>query len=168
MKHVLWACMLWLLASIAVLAEDLTALARVQASGTIVEDQWLGQTEVRVELSQGVPYRVLQRADPYQVIVDFREADFSAVDPGDMLPDAGRVAAVRFGPIRPGWSRLVLDLAEPLAVSEVSNADGCLERPSHADPAFEAGERGGLRELCFKPCGGGLGAPIIRIARGCA
>ncbi|MEO0504377.1 MAG: N-acetylmuramoyl-L-alanine amidase, partial [Pseudomonadota bacterium] len=72
-----------------------------------------------LSLSQGVPFRVFTLDNPARLVADFREVDFAGVVAGDLLADAGRVTAVRFGPFRPGWSRLVLDLAEPMLPTEI-------------------------------------------------
>ncbi|MBB4175752.1 N-acetylmuramoyl-L-alanine amidase [Sulfitobacter noctilucicola] len=100
-------------------AQDLTALARVDPEESRIEDGWFGKTKVTIGLSQGVPFRVFMLKDPPRLVVDFREADWSGLRPGTLLPEEGRVTGVRFGAFRPGWSRLVADLAEPMIPSEI-------------------------------------------------
>ena len=100
-------------------AQELTALARVDAAQSGITDRWRGRTDISISLSQGVPFRVFLLRDPYRLVVDFREADWSGVRPEMILPEPGRVAAVRFGAFRPGWSRLVADLAEPMVPREI-------------------------------------------------
>lgn len=100
-------------------AQELTALARVIPDNSGIEDRWFGRTDVTLNLSQGVPFRVFMLDDPVRLVVDFREADWSAVRPAMILDAPGRVSAVRFGSFRPGWSRLVADLAEPMVPIEV-------------------------------------------------
>ncbi len=100
-------------------AQDLTALARVDAERSEISDGWFGKTELRVGLSQGVPYRVFLLDQPARLVVDFREADWSGVSPAALLAEPGRVSAVRFGAFQPGWSRLVADLAEPMIPVEI-------------------------------------------------
>ncbi|MEL7098325.1 MAG: N-acetylmuramoyl-L-alanine amidase [Pseudomonadota bacterium] len=104
--------LLWLAGPAA--AQDLTAFARVNAEGSVIEDGWFGRSDVTLSLSQGVPYRVFTLDDPARLVIDFREADFSGIVPADILPVPGHVSAVRFGAFRPGWSRLVADLAQPM------------------------------------------------------
>lgn len=101
-------------------AQELTALARVDPAGSEIRDGWFGRTEVRLALSQGVPFRVFTLDNPARLVVDFREADWSAVRPEMILPEPGRVTAVRFGAFRPGWTRLVADLGAPLLPVEVA------------------------------------------------
>ena len=100
-------------------AQDLSALARVDPAGSAIEDRWFGKTELSIGLSQGVPFRVFLLNDPPRLVVDFKEADWSAVTPQALLPSPSRVADVRFGACSPGWSRLVADLAEPMVPVEI-------------------------------------------------
>ena len=100
-------------------AQDLSALARVDPAKSSVADGWFGKTEIKIGLSQGVPFRVFLLENPARLVVDFKEADWATVRPDMILPQAGRVSAVRFGAFRPGWSRLVADLSEPLVPVEV-------------------------------------------------
>jgi N-acetylmuramoyl-L-alanine amidase len=100
-------------------AQDMTALARVDAQKSAITDRWFGTTDLTISLSQGVPFRVFLLDDPARLVVDFREADWSGVDAKDILPAPGRVEAVRFGAFRPGWSRLVADLAEPMLPKQI-------------------------------------------------
>ncbi|UOA31524.1 N-acetylmuramoyl-L-alanine amidase AmiA [Sulfitobacter sp. DSM 110093] len=100
-------------------AQELTALARVDPVASAVKDGWFGKTDLTVALSQGVPFRVFLLDDPARLIVDFREADWSEVETGDLLAKPGRISALRFGAFQPGWSRLVADLAEPMVPAEI-------------------------------------------------
>ena len=115
------AVALWgMLAAVAGQAQDLTALARVEAAQSQITDGWFGKTEITLALSQGVPFRVFLLDHPARLVVDFREADWSGVTPQALLPDPGRISAVRFGAFQPGWSRLVADLAEPMLPTEIA------------------------------------------------
>lgn len=107
-------------------AQELTALARVDPAQSSISDGWFGKTQITVQLSQGVPFRVFTLDAPARLVVDFREADWSGIAPQDLLAEPGRVSAVRFGAFRPGWSRLVADLAEPMLPVEIAMpvADG--------------------------------------------
>lgn len=99
-------------------SSQFSGLARV-----LPADSVLRQTDAGVildlRLSQGVPYRVYTLAPVGDVgprlVLDFREVDWQDLTP-DMLGTAPDVTALRFGAVRPGWSRLVLDLAQPLAL----------------------------------------------------
>ncbi len=97
-----------------VAAQELSALARLDAAQSFVRDQGPG-IELQLALSQPVPWRVLTLSDPPRLVMDFREVVFDG--PGAGLSTSTRVLDVRSGVFRPGWSRLVLELAGPFAVT---------------------------------------------------
>ena len=101
-------------------AQNLGVVARVDAQASQIVDGWFGKTTIEIHLSQGVPFRVFHLDNPARLIVDFREADWTGVSDSDLLEAAGRVSAVRYGPFRAGWSRLVMDLSEPMLPLEVA------------------------------------------------
>lgn len=68
-------------------------------------------------LSDVTPYRVFTLDEPRRLVVDFEDVSFEGVSP-DTIRSGDRAAAVRFGPLRPGWSRMVVDLAEPLVITQ--------------------------------------------------
>ncbi|MDP5333465.1 MAG: N-acetylmuramoyl-L-alanine amidase [Paracoccaceae bacterium] len=76
---------------------------------------------LELELSQGVPYRAytLEAAGdvPRRLVLDFREVDWQGITP-EALGQAEAISGLRFGAVRPGWSRMVLDLARPLVLEE--------------------------------------------------
>ncbi|WP_299928380.1 N-acetylmuramoyl-L-alanine amidase [uncultured Pelagimonas sp.] len=97
-------------------AEDGSGLARY-IEGGFTDPYWGGGTELELQLSQGVPWRVFTLDDPARLVVDFREVDWSAADPIAM--DASKhIASLRMGAFRPGWSRLVAEISTPMKVSE--------------------------------------------------
>lgn len=96
-----------------VLAQDLSALARLDPAASSVSDQ--GET-VRIDLalSQPVPWRVRLADNPPRLIMDFREVDWSGIA---AMPRAStRIGDLRAGTFRPGWSRLVIGLKAPLGI----------------------------------------------------
>jgi len=101
------------------MAQDLTALARVDPARSQIVDQWFGKTTLNIGLSQGVPFRVFMLDDPARLVVDFREADWAGVTPQMILDEPGRIGAIRFGAFQPGWSRLVADLNEPMLPTQI-------------------------------------------------
>ena len=119
MKRILLCIFLCLSAPVQAMAQELSALARVDAAGSGIVDGWWGRTDVRLNLSQGVPFRVFTLDDPARLVVDFREVDFRGLRAADLAPGDGRVSAVRFGAFQPGWSRLVADLTEPMVPREI-------------------------------------------------
>ena len=119
MRAILIGLMMWVVA-ISATAQDLSGLARIDLAKSGIRDGWGGKTTLTLGLSQGVPYRVFVLDKPARLVVDFREVDFGAVTAERLLPDPGRVSGVRFGVFRPGWSRLVADLAEPMLPRRVA------------------------------------------------
>ncbi|WP_209503631.1 MULTISPECIES: N-acetylmuramoyl-L-alanine amidase [unclassified Ruegeria] len=106
----------WALAGGAI-AQDFSALARVQPEQSRITD--VGRTGVRVDiaLSQGVPYRIFTLQDPYRMVLDFNEVDWAGLTSEDFL-QSDRISGVQFGAYVPGWSRLVLELGAPMAVTK--------------------------------------------------
>ena len=68
-------------------------------------------------LSQGVPWRVFTLDDPARLVLDFREVEWQGAGAGDLI-DGQRALGLRLGQIRPGWSRMVVDLAGPHVLEE--------------------------------------------------
>ena len=97
-------------------AQELSGLARVNASDSRLSDGWRGAAELTLSLSQGVPWRLFHLDDPRRLVLDFREIDWTGFDVS-ALGQAEAVEAVRVGGFRPGWSRMVLDLAAPVLVT---------------------------------------------------
>ncbi|MES0824062.1 N-acetylmuramoyl-L-alanine amidase [Ruegeria sp. SCP11] len=106
--------LIWALTG-AALAHDFSALARVLPDQSRITDD--GRAGVRVELglSQGVPYRVFTLRDPYRMVLDFQEVDWTGLE-ADTFLQTDRISDVQFGAYVPGWSRMVLELGAPLAV----------------------------------------------------
>lgn len=121
-------------------AQGFSALARMDGAASGAEDGFR-RTQLRLYLSQPVPYRVFTLDQPRRLVVEFREVDFRGAAPAQFTRST-RIDGVRFGAAtRPGWSRMVLELAGPIAVEaagmEVDATDGtavvALElRPSDA------------------------------------
>ena len=96
-------------------AQDFSALARVDAQRSQIADR-RGGAELVLQLSQGVPWRVYTLDAPARLVLDFREVQWDGLNAREF--DRSEAAAqVRFGGFRPGWSRMVVDLAAPLAVT---------------------------------------------------
>jgi N-acetylmuramoyl-L-alanine amidase len=95
-------------------AQELSALARIEPAQSYIRDSGQG-VEIRFSLSQPVPWRVRFRADPPRLVLDVREVDWTGVE--GVLQTTDHVRGVRAGVFRPGWSRLVLELSGPMALS---------------------------------------------------
>jgi len=106
-------------------AQEFSGLARLDVAASSVRDS-RGGLEVELVLSQVVPWRVFLLDDPRRLVLDFREVDWRGADAG--LIEGERARDLRAGALRPGWSRLVLDLSAPLVVDEagmsVDDTDG--------------------------------------------
>ena len=97
-------------------AQDFSGLARLDVAQSQVRDTRRG-LEVALYLSQPVPFRVFTLEAPRRLVVDFREVDWRGASRAGLL-NADRASDLRFGALRPGWSRLVVDLAAPLVIEE--------------------------------------------------
>lgn len=97
-----------------VAAEDLTALARLDPADSRVANDGEG-IAIDLALDQPVPYRAFLMAGPPRLVMDFSEVDFGSSRPKDIEAAAG-VTDLGWGPIRPGWSRLVALLDRPYRI----------------------------------------------------
>jgi N-acetylmuramoyl-L-alanine amidase len=98
-----------------VVAQEFRALARMLPESSRLDDTRQG-AELILALSQAVPYRIFTLTAPNRLVMDFREVSFEGVP--DAVFVANAVFGARTGAAAPGWSRLVLDLAEPLRVAQ--------------------------------------------------
>ena len=97
-------------------AQDFSARARVDMAQSQVRDAQNGLA-IDLHLSIAVPYRVFTLDNPRRLVVDFREIDWQGVRRESLL-NADNATDLRFGALRPGWSRLVVDLAGPMALEQ--------------------------------------------------
>src|SRR6056297_1751460 len=110
MIRAIWVALFCLWGSL-VVAQEFSGLARVVPDGSGVEDR-RGGLSLNLTLSQGVPYRVFTLNEPARLVMDFREVDWRGVTP-EALDRSERALALRMGGLRPGWSRMVVDLDAP-------------------------------------------------------
>lgn len=107
-------------------AQEFTALARLDPAASRIETGEDGALEVTLYLSQAVPWRIFTLDEPMRLVLDFSELDWRGAT-REGLGGGDSVTDLRFGALRPGWSRMVLALAEPLAIDtagmEVSTRD---------------------------------------------
>lgn len=96
------------------IAQGLSALARVDPGRSFSVDTRDGLT-VEIALTQAVPYRVFTLDTPRRLVVDFREVSWDGLRPAQ-LEQSSRVRKAAMGQVPGGWSRLVLELAGPLAL----------------------------------------------------
>lgn len=103
-------------------AQTLSALARLEVDGSTVTRKAAG-LELRLAVSQPVPWRLRFADGPPRLILDARMIDWTGLN---RLPLRDPVVAMRAGSFRPGWSRLVVELAGPQQVvaSEMVTGEG--------------------------------------------
>ncbi len=102
-------------------AQELSGLARLDAAASSVRADGDGVV-VRLGLSQPVPWRVRLLDAPPRVVLDFREVDWTGIK--TVARSAPQITDLRAGVFRPGWSRLVLELAEPMTVARAGMVTG--------------------------------------------
>ena len=75
------------------------------------------RTRFVMDINRAVAFRIFALPDPYRVVVDLPEIEFSDPSAAD---NAGRglVSAYRFGRFAPGKSRIVLDAREPFRIDK--------------------------------------------------
>ena len=99
---------------------EFSAVARVDGAQSALR-QTEGGVTLDLALSQGVPYRVytLDAAGdvPRRLVMDFREVDWQGLTP-EALGQVEAISGLRYGAVRPGWSRMVLDLAQPFVIDQ--------------------------------------------------
>ncbi|MFV0513957.1 MAG: N-acetylmuramoyl-L-alanine amidase [Jhaorihella sp.] len=116
----IWAglALVWLMASPPA-AQEFTGLARIDAGQSVIADDGRGGVRIDLALSQGVPYRLFTLDAPPRLVLDFQEVDWSGLSAGKLVASE-RVGAVNFGTYVPGWSRMVVELAGPMAVERAA------------------------------------------------
>ena len=96
-------------------ADELSALARLDPAASRIMNAGDG-IAFDLAISQGVPYRAFVLADPARLVMDFAEVDFTGATAAG-IDEAAGVTDLGWGPIRPGWSRLVATLDAPYAIT---------------------------------------------------
>ncbi len=91
------------------------------ASSAITAEQ--GDLALALRLDGPAPYRVFLLDDPKRLVIDMEGLETSDADMAE-LPGATLMEAVRGGPFRPGWGRLVFQLRAPYAVIEAVQRTG--------------------------------------------
>ncbi len=100
-------------------AQELSALARLDPARTEMRAEG-DEVALTLGLSQPVPWRVRVLDQPPRLVMDFREVDWTGL--AGLGQDVPQVLGLRAGVFRPGWSRLVVDLAQPMLVAEAGMA----------------------------------------------
>ncbi|MDG4649169.1 N-acetylmuramoyl-L-alanine amidase [Roseibacterium sp. SDUM158017] len=132
------------LSAASALAQGFGALARVVPDATEVE-AGEGVLSLSLGLSQPVPFRVFTLADPWRVVVDFREVLWDGLPTG-FGDDVPNVVSVATGAAYdPGWSRMIVTLAAPmrprLAAMETDSITGAAHVRLTLEPVAPAAFR---------------------------
>ena len=104
------------------------------------------ENRLELDLTNRLAFRVFTLEGPKRVVVDFPEVDWR-LDPPRPGPAMQLIDGVRFGLVRPGASRLVIDLKRAATVAEAFTAEGGGRAPARfvitlrpeTDDAFAAG-----------------------------
>lgn len=112
------ACAVLFMQNLPLSAQDFSGLARIDTAASSLRATDRGAS-LRLRLSQGVPWRAYTLDGPPRLVLDFREVDFSGLNTGDFV-QTDQVLGLRFGMVRPGVSRLVAELAAPLALAQAA------------------------------------------------
>lgn len=100
-------------------AQNFSALARIDSATSAITNAGNDNVRVALQLSQGVPFRVFTLSRPDRLVIDFREVDWTGLASKTLL-QSHKIVEVRFGGYRPGWSRLVAQMGQPMAVADVA------------------------------------------------
>lgn len=92
----------------------LTALARPEPARSEIID-FGNNIQITLALSQPVMWRVFTLDGPARLVFDFSEVAFEGFNPHEIV-DSDRIPEVAAGPVREGWSRMVLALDEPMLI----------------------------------------------------
>ncbi len=115
------------------MAQDLSALARLDADASTITAE-ADALHLDLALSQAVPWRVRVLDAPPRLVLDLREVDWRGIK--TVKVPKGMVAGARAGAVRPGWSRLVVELVGPMQVTsaEMTTGDGTARVRISMDP----------------------------------
>lgn len=100
-------------------AQTFSGLARIDAEQSRITEAGRKAVQISLSLSQGVPYRLFTLDEPRRLVLDFQEVDWSGLD-SETLVQTDRIPSAKFGTYVPGWSRMVLQLSEPLEISQAA------------------------------------------------
>ncbi len=117
-KITVFVCLIVLAFNDVAYAQELRALARVDNDNSTIADLSYREMQVELELSQPIPYRIFTLTEPNRIVFDFKEIDWAGFS-GDKALKTEKVNGLRFGAYQAGWSRMVIELTEPMILDEV-------------------------------------------------
>ena len=86
-------------------------------------------TRFVIDLDRNVDFTYFLLPDPYRIIIDMPEIDWSA-PPGNVTSGGGLISGLRYGLFKPGTFRVVLDVAEPSLVSKIFSLPASADKPN--------------------------------------
>ena len=95
--------------------EGHSALSRFIPNGSYARDVVFLGTEIRIQHTQGVPFRIYTLDAPKRLIVEFNSLAFAGLKE-EIFSRSRSITGVRAGALKSGWSRMVFDLARPMSV----------------------------------------------------
>jgi N-acetylmuramoyl-L-alanine amidase len=98
------------------------------------------QTRFVLDLDKAIPFHAFALADPYRVVVDIPQVNFT-LSPGTGSAGRGLVKAFRYGLVMPGGSRIVFDLTGPARVAKSYVLDAANGQPPRLVLEFEEVDR---------------------------
>ncbi|NHF72454.1 N-acetylmuramoyl-L-alanine amidase [Paracoccus xiamenensis] len=114
-----WLLLIWLLIPFAAHAEGPVRLD-VAASTIVIDKEDL---VLSLRLDAPAPYRILLLDDPKRLVIDMKGLELDGTDAAS-IPGSTAMEAVRAGPFRTDWGRLVFQLRAPYAVIEAVQQTG--------------------------------------------
>ncbi|MFN3661655.1 N-acetylmuramoyl-L-alanine amidase [Yoonia sp.] len=110
------------LAAFVMLATSAMGQAQFDPERSAISDGWRS-LQIDLGLSDIVPYRIFTLDEPRRLVLDFQGLDTGGIS-AEAINSARAVTAVRFGPYKPGWTRMVLDIAQPLTLTSAGMTRG--------------------------------------------
>ncbi len=95
--------------------ERYSALSRFIPNGSHARDVVFSSTEIHIQHTQGVPYRIYTLDAPKRLIVEFNTVTFAGFEE-KVFSSSQSITGVRAGALKSGWSRMVFDLTRPMQV----------------------------------------------------
>jgi len=95
--------------------EEYSVLSRFIPNGSYARDVVFSGTEIRIQHTQGVPFRIYTLDAPKRLIVEFNSVIFAGFEEA-VFSRSQSITGVRAGALKSGWSRMVFDLARPMLV----------------------------------------------------
>jgi N-acetylmuramoyl-L-alanine amidase len=95
--------------------EEYSVLSRFIPNGSYARDVVFSGTEIRIQHTQGVPFRIYTLNAPKRLIVEFNSVIFAGFEEA-MFSRSQSITGVRAEALKSGWSRMVFDLARPMLV----------------------------------------------------